>query len=72
MVMVHFLENKTVILSQLRSNVPILNENIKIKGRKATVLKVNQMEENAVQVQVEFEKVKQVQQALKDAKKKKR
>lgn len=72
MVMVHFLENKTVVLSQLRSEIPSVDEQIKIKGRKGTVLSVKKMDENAVHVQVMFEKVKQTPQILKDAKKKKR
>lgn len=72
MVVVHFLENNTVVLSQLRSTVPSVDEPVKIKGRKGTVLSVKQKDENAVQVHIVFEKVKQAPQNVKDAKKKKR
>lgn len=72
MIIVHFLENKTVVLSQLRSEIPSVDEQVKIKGRKGTVQSVKKTDENAVHVQVMFEKVKETPQLLKDAKKKKR
>lgn len=72
MVIVHFLENKTVVLSQLRTEIPSVDEQIKIKGRKGTVLSVKYVEENVVQIEIAFEKVKQNQPVLKDTKKKKR
>ena len=72
MVVVHFLEKNTVVLSQLRSDIPSVDEQLKIKGRKATVLSVKKMDEKVVHVQVLFEVVKQAPQILKDTKKKKR
>ena len=72
MVVVHFLEKNTVVLSQLRSDIPSVDEQIKIKGRKGTVLSVKKMDEKVVHVQVLFEVVKQTPQILKDTKKKKR
>lgn len=57
MVMVHFIENKTVVLSQLLQNIPTVDENIKIKGRKGKVLSVRKTENKQIEVQIEFEKV---------------
>ncbi|MFB6467823.1 hypothetical protein ACE38V_13620 [Cytobacillus sp. Hz8] len=57
MVMVHFIENKTVVLSQLLQNIPTVDEKIKIKGRKGKVLSVRETENKQIEVQIEFEKV---------------
>jgi hypothetical protein len=70
MVVVQFFENKTLVLTQLRKQVPSVDENIKIKGRKGKVLSVNKVDENKVNVQVQFEKVIKNQPILKDNKKK--
>ncbi len=72
MVVVHFLEKNTVVLSQLRSEIPYVDEQIRIKGRKGTVLSVKKIDDKVVHVQVLFEVVKQTPQILKDTKKKKR
>ncbi len=72
MVVVHFFENKSIVLTQLRSDIPTMDENIKIKGRKGIIISVKKLEENIAHAQVVFEKVKQTQQIQKDSKKKKR
>ncbi|WML31249.1 hypothetical protein RCG24_05060 [Neobacillus sp. OS1-32] len=69
MVVVHFLEDKTVVLSQLRKQIPTVNEAIKIKGRRGKVESIVNVSDKVVQIQVSFEKVKKVQPALKDVKK---
>jgi hypothetical protein len=72
MVVVHFIENNAVVLSQLREQIPSVNEDIKIKGRKGKVLDLKKIEENIIQVHVFLEKVSKVQPAAIDNKKKKR
>jgi len=72
MVVVHFIENRNVLLTQLRNQVPPINEDIKVKGRKGKVLSVKEIEENIVQVHVYFEPVIKKQVMLKDDKKRRR
>ena len=72
MVVVHFFENKSIVLTQLRSDIPAVDENIKIKGRKGIIISVKKLEENTAHAQIVFEKVKQTQQIQRDSKKKKR
>jgi hypothetical protein len=69
---VHFIENNAVVLSQLRKQIPSVNEFIKIKGHKGKVVDVKKIEENVIQVHVFLEKVSKVQPAAIDNKKKKR
>jgi hypothetical protein len=57
MFVVYFLENKNLVLSQLRQKIPAIDENLTIKGRKAKVLSVTNVEGNHVHVQVALEKV---------------
>jgi hypothetical protein len=72
MVVIHFFENKSLVLSQLLRHIPSVNENIKIKGRKGKILSVKKIEENLFHVHVNFEQVNKNQQIIKDIKKKKR
>ncbi|WAA12834.1 hypothetical protein [Fervidibacillus halotolerans] len=58
MYIVHFVENKHIILSQYRKNKPILNEEIRIKGRKGKIKNIQEQENRIVYVEVEFEKKK--------------
>ncbi|MED1203626.1 hypothetical protein [Heyndrickxia acidicola] len=69
---VHFVENQSVVLSQLRKQAPSVNEEIKIKGRKGKIVDVKQIEENIVQAHVLLEKISKAQPAAVDNKKKKR
>jgi hypothetical protein len=72
MVAVHFFENRKLLLSQLRENIPSTGDNLKIKGRKGTVMLVNDIDEKNVHVEVALEKVVKKNLALDNAKKKRR
>ncbi|KAA9023846.1 hypothetical protein [Niallia endozanthoxylica] len=72
MVAVHFYEKRNLVLSQCRQQVPTVDENIKIKGRKGKVVSVQEVKENVVHVQVEFEKIVKKQVLVSDNKKKRR
>ncbi|TQR19104.1 hypothetical protein [Psychrobacillus vulpis] len=54
---VHFYENKSIVLTQALRNIPSVDEDLKIKGRKGKVTRVEQIEENIFHVHVEFEKI---------------
>lgn len=70
MVLVHFFENNSIVLSQLLKTYPSVDENIKIKGKKGKVISVKKMDESLVHVHVVFEKVTIKQPITKDVKKK--
>ncbi|WP_394232260.1 hypothetical protein [Niallia oryzisoli] len=72
MVAVHFYEKSNLVLSQCRQQIPVVDENIKIKGRKGKVMNVQEVRENVVHVYVEFEKVVKKQALVSDNKKKRR
>ncbi|MGM0878401.1 MAG: hypothetical protein ACQEWV_27805 [Bacillota bacterium] len=72
MFVIRFFENNSVVLVQLLKQIPSVDENIKIKGRKGKVLSIKKIEENQVHVNVIFEQVNKNQPILKDTKKKKR
>lgn len=70
---VHFLENKTTVLTQALKRIPIVDEPIKIKGRKGKIVSVDQISENTYQVQVIFEKeIKKQTAVINDPRKKKK
>ncbi|KOP80274.1 preprotein translocase subunit SecA [Lysinibacillus sp. FJAT-14745] len=71
MFVTHFYENKTSVLSQLLVNLPTVEENIKIKGRKAKVVQITQIDDHNYQISIIFEKIPK-KQPLKDIGKKKR
>ncbi len=72
MFVVHFFENKNLLLVQLRNQVPSVGEDIKIKGRKGKVSDVNSVDEKNIQVQIFIEKVINKNKLIVDPKKKKR
>lgn len=72
MVAVHFYEKNNLVLSQCRQQIPAVDENIKIKGRKGKVMSVREIKENVVHVYIEFEKVVKKQALLSDNKKKRK
>lgn len=72
MITVQFFEKDALLFSQLTRNLPSVDQNIKIKGRKGKVLKVIEVNETLFQVHVLLEKVVKVQPSLMDVKKKKR
>ncbi|GKV56434.1 hypothetical protein NCCP2222_23810 [Sporosarcina sp. NCCP-2222] len=69
---VHFYENKTYVLNQALRNLPAVDEEIRIKGRKGKVVSVEAMEENKYFVYVEFEKIVAKKADALDPKKRKR
>ncbi|AVK85473.1 hypothetical protein C3943_19060 [Lysinibacillus sp. B2A1] len=71
MFVTHFYEGKTSVLSQLLVNLPVVEENFKIKGRKAKIIEVNQINNNNYQVRIVFEIVPK-KQPIKELGKKKR
>lgn len=54
---IHFYENDLYVLNQALQNIPVVNENIRIKGRTGKVISVEKVEENKFFVYVEFEKI---------------
>lgn len=69
---VHFYENKIVVLSQLRETLPLVNDPIKIKGRKGTVTEIIKISEQTIHVLIAFEKEKKKQSLLKEIGKKRK
>ncbi|MFJ7647371.1 hypothetical protein ACIQ1H_07475 [Lysinibacillus sp. NPDC097279] len=69
---VHFYENKSSILNQLLIRIPTVDENLQLKGRKAKVIDVIQIDERQYHVFVLFEKIPKKQPLSKDLGKKKR
>ncbi|MGE7624988.1 hypothetical protein ACQKMD_18650 [Viridibacillus sp. NPDC096237] len=69
---VHFYENKTLLLNQCLRIIPLVEENIKIKGRKGKVVDVITMDKNNVHVHLIFEKEKKNQPLAKDNGKKRK
>ncbi|OLS35838.1 hypothetical protein [Bacillus sp. MRMR6] len=73
MFVVHFIENKNVLLSQLLQRVPSLGENITIKGKKGKVSSVSAIDEKHFHVELIIEKVvNKSKVAVDNSKKKKR
>jgi hypothetical protein len=58
MIVVHFLENKNILLSQLLKDVPSVGEDVEIKGRKGKVISVTNIDEKQIHVQLFFETIK--------------
>ncbi|WP_066367305.1 hypothetical protein [Neobacillus fumarioli] len=69
---VSFLENKNVLLLQLLIRIPSVGEELKIKGRKAKVLKVENVDDKKVHVQVALEAVAKKDMKLVDQSKRKK
>lgn len=69
---VHFYDNKIVVLSQLRETLPLVNDPIKIKGRKGTVTEIIEISEQTIHVLIAFEKEKKKQGLLKEIGKKRK
>ncbi|MCF2649749.1 hypothetical protein ACTQ5K_12400 [Niallia sp. Sow4_A1] len=72
MVTVHFFDNSTNVLTQLRQEIPNVEQEIKIKGRKGKILSVIQLKEDVFQANVEFEKIVKKAAVAADSKKRKR
>lgn len=72
MMVIHFYESNTAVLNQFLVRIPAIDEEIKIKGRKAKVDRVIQIDENKYHVHVIYEKEKQKQPLTKEIGKKRR
>lgn len=72
MVVIQFFENKSLVLSQLLKNIPSVDDNIKIKGRKGKVVSVEEIHEGLYHIQILFEKVVKKQAVITDNKRKRR
>ncbi|WP_010281921.1 hypothetical protein [Bacillus timonensis] len=71
MYVVHYFENKNLLLTQLVQNIPAVEEVIKIKGRKGKVTKITDIDEKNVHVQVELDQIVK-KKAVDDSKKRRR
>ncbi|MEH7223475.1 hypothetical protein V7112_06615 [Bacillus sp. JJ1566] len=71
MYVVHYFENKNLLLTQLVQNVPSVDEVVKIKGRKGKVTKITDIDERNVHVQIELERIVK-KKAVDDSKKRRR
>lgn len=71
MYVTHFYENKTSVLSQLLVSLPTVKDDIKIKGRKAKIVQITQIDDYNYHVSIIFEKIPK-KQPLKEIGKKKR
>ncbi|WP_335873058.1 hypothetical protein [Bacillus sp. 2205SS5-2] len=72
MVVVHFFENKDVLLTQLLIEAPSEGEDVTIKGRKGKVSKVESIDDKTIHVQVLIEKITIKNQFVDQSKKKRR
>lgn len=70
MFVVHFYENNNNLLIQLLTQIPSVEQEIKIKGRKGKIISVKNVEENVVHANVFFEPIKKSK--TKEVKKKNR
>lgn len=72
MKVIHFYENRTEVLNQFVVKIPTVDEDIRIKGRKAKVIQVNQIDDHTFHIHVIFEIIAKKQPLTKDIGKKKR
>ena len=72
MMVIHIYENRTEVLNQFVVRIPAVDEDIRVKGRKAKVLQVNQIDDKKYHVHVIFEKIAKKQALTKEIGKKKR
>lgn len=54
---IHFYENKNYVLNQVLRNIPSIDDNVTLKGRKGKVMSVEEIKENVYYVYIEFEKI---------------
>jgi len=72
MYVVHFFENKNLLLTQLLQRVPAVGEELRIKGRKGKISSVANVDEKNIHVEVVLESVKKNKVLLANTAKKKR
>jgi len=61
MFVVHYFDNRNLLLTQLRSYLPSVGEDIKVKGKKGKVSSVTSVDETVYHVQITLEVIKKVQ-----------
>ncbi|MDR4886205.1 hypothetical protein RGU12_01425 [Fredinandcohnia sp. QZ13] len=71
MYVVHYFENKNLLLTQLVQTVPSVDDAIKIKGKKGKVSKVIDIDERNIHIQVELDRIVK-KKTVDDSKKKRR
>ncbi len=71
MYVVHYFENKNLLLTQLVQNVPTVDEAIKIKGKKGKVTKITDIDARNIHVQVQLDPIV-IKKAIDDSKKRRR
>lgn len=72
MFVVHFFENKNLLLTQLLKRIPSEGDHLKIKGRKGIVSSVNRIDEKNIHINLIIESDNKKKQLVDDSKKKKR
>ena len=72
MFVVYFFENKNLLLSQFRQNVPSVGDDLKIKGRKGKVTSITKIDEKNIHVQLILENINKNKLLVDQSKKKKR
>jgi hypothetical protein len=72
MFVVHFFDNKKLLLNQLLKRIPSVGEDLTIKGRKGKVSSVASIDEKNYHVQVLLETVNKNKLIVDNSKKKKR
>ena len=72
MFVVYFFENKNLLLSQFRQNVPSVGDDLKIKGRKGKVSSITKIDEKNIHVQLILENINKNKLLVDQSKKKKR
>ncbi|GAM13180.1 hypothetical protein [Mesobacillus selenatarsenatis] len=72
MFVVHFYDQKNELLNQLLKRVPVVGEDLRIKGRKGKVASVTEIDEKTYHVQVALEAKAKPGVAADPGKKKKR
>lgn len=72
MVTIQYYENNSLFLSQLVHQVPSVDENIKVKGKKAKVIRVDEVNKNLTHVHIVVEKIVKKTLLSKESQKKKR
>lgn len=72
MFVVSYYENKNLLLTQLRSTIPSIGENIRIKGKNGTITNISHDDLKNVQVFIALEKIIKNKVMVDSSKKKKR
>ncbi|WP_449540257.1 hypothetical protein [Ferdinandcohnia sp. Marseille-Q9671] len=72
MYFIHYYENRSHVLTQFVQRVPIVDEDIKIKGRKGKVTSVTAIDDKNIQIHVALDRIQKGKKLIDDKKKKRR